>query len=280
LRKLSVKEIRCKSVLHEMDGPRGYTANFYRGCSHGCVYCYAPSLIHDDREWGAFVDVKVNAPAVLRHELRGARKGVVFLSSASDPYQPVEARYKVMRSALEVLLRNDFPVVILTRSPLILRDVDLLKRFSWLRVGFSISSLSGRLYEPGVAPIERRIESLRALGAAGIKTWVSMAPLVSGMMGIEVRELLGKLREAGVSSVSAGMLRFQGYGESKEMFERVSGVTFSEVSAGAEATVAEVRRLIDEFGFERRESFFEWRPEGGLDRYLSEEAGNAHTPIN
>ncbi|MDA4136064.1 MAG: radical SAM protein [Thaumarchaeota archaeon] len=263
-----------------MDGPREYTANFYRGCSHGCVYCYAPSLIHDDREWGGFVDVKVNAPAVLGRELKGVRKGVVFLSSASDPYQPAEARYKVTRSALEALLQNDFPVVILTRSPLILRDLDLLKRFSWLRVGFSISSLPGRLYEPGVAPIDRRIESLRILGAAGVKTWVSMAPLVSGMMGIDIRELLDKLRAAGVSSVSAGMLRFQGYGESKEMFERVSGVAFSEVSAGAEATLAEARRLIDEFGFEQRASFFEWKPEGGLDRYLSEEARGVSTPIS
>jgi DNA repair photolyase len=251
-----------------MDGPREYTANFYRGCSHGCVYCYAPSLIHDEREWGGFVDVKVNAPEVLGRELRKSRRGVVFLSSASDPYQPAEARYKLTRRALEVLLRKDFPVVILTRSPLVLRDIDLLKRFRWVRVGFSISSVPGRLFEPGVVPVERRIETLRALGEAGIRTWVSMAPLVPGMMGIEVSDLLGKLRAAGVSSVSAGILRFRGYRESKEMFERVAGVSAEELTAGADETIARVRGLIAEFGFERRESFFEWRPEGGMEDYL------------
>jgi DNA repair photolyase len=251
-----------------MDGTREYTANLYRGCSHGCVYCYAPSLIHDEREWGGFVDVKVNAAEVLGREMRKTRKGVVFLSSASDPYQPAEATYKLTRRALEVLLRKDFPVVILTRSPLVLRDIDLLKRFKWVRVGFSISSVPGRLFEPGVVPVERRIRSLRALGEAGIRTWVSMAPLVPGMMGIEVSGLLGKLRAVGVSSVSAGILRFQGYRESKEMFERVAGVPAEELTAGADETISRVRRLIDEFGFERRESFFEWRPEGGMEDYL------------
>jgi DNA repair photolyase len=270
LDKLAINEVKCKSVLHEFDGPREYTANLYRGCTHGCVYCYAPSLIHDERPWGRFVDAKVNAAEVLRRELRRARKGVVFLSSASDPYQPVEAKYRLTRKALEELLRREFPVTILTRSPLVLRDLDLLKRFRWVRVGFSISSVPGRLYEPGVAPLERRVETLRALSEAGIKTWVSMAPLVPRMMGFEVRELLGKLRAAGVSSVSAGILRFQGYEESRETFEEVSRVPAAELTVGAEETIARVRALIGEFGFEPGDSFFQWKPEGGIADYFAE----------
>lgn len=226
------------------------------------------------------MDVKVNAPEALRREIRRARKGVVFLSSASDPYQPVEARYRITRRALEVLLRRDFPVIILTRSPLVLRDLDLLKKFRWMRVGFSISSVPGRTYEPGVAPVERRIETLRALGDAGIKTWVSMAPLVPGMMGIDVRDLLSKLRAAGVSSVSAGILRFQGYEKSREMFERVSGVPASELIQGGSEMAEAVRKLIDEFGFEHREGFFNWRPEGGMDEFLPIVTEAALPPIS
>ena len=91
----------------------------------------------------------------------------MFLSSASDPYQPAEARYRITRRALGGLVEKDFPVLVLTRSPLVLRDLDLLKKFSWVRVGFSISSFHGSRYEPGVAPVERRIETLRALRRRG-----------------------------------------------------------------------------------------------------------------
>jgi DNA repair photolyase len=104
-----VREIHCKTLLRRLSFGRGeleYTANLYKGCTHGCVYCYAPSLVHDDRRWGSFVDVKVNAPATLRRELREASKAPVFLSSASDPYQPVEARYKLTRSSMPTRSRS------------------------------------------------------------------------------------------------------------------------------------------------------------------------------
>ncbi len=271
MQNLSFREVGCKTVLHEMYGTREYTANFYRGCSHGCVYCYAPSLIHDERKWGTFVDVKVNAAEVLERELRRSRKGIVFLSSASDPYQPAEARYRVTGRALEALVRHDFPVIILTRSPLVLRDIQLLKGLSWVRVGFSISSIQSRVYEPGVVPVARRIETMRALGKAGIKTWVSMAPLIPGMMDIDVQDLLVRLKEAGVGSVSANALRFQGYAGSKQMFEEAVGVPASQMSAGAEQMMERVRSLIERAGFERRETFFEWKPVG-IEGYLQEQA--------
>ncbi|MDA4114296.1 MAG: radical SAM protein [Thaumarchaeota archaeon] len=266
---LKIREVRCKTLLHEMyPGEREYTANFYRGCSHGCTYCYVPSLIHDERSWGAFVDAKVNSPEVLNRELKGLRMGRVFLSSATDPYQPLEARYGITRRCLEVLLRHDFPVVILTRSPLVLKDIDLLKRFEWVRVGFSISSVPERLYEPGVSPLERRIESLRKLSDAGIETWVSMAPLIPSLMRIDLRVVMKALRAAGVSAISPGILRFQGYPESKEMFEKVAGVSSTDLTLGGDKVIADVEGLIEEYGFEGVGDVLDWRPKGGLDDFL------------
>lgn len=146
----SVRETSCGSVLHRLNFGTSseYTANFYKGCTHGCVYCYVPSMIHDDRSWGSFVDAKVNAPKVLDRELARVKKGVVFLSSATDPYQAMEARYGLMRRSLQALQRRRFPVVVLTRSPLVLRDIDILRKLDWVRVGFSISSVPDRFYGP------------------------------------------------------------------------------------------------------------------------------------
>lgn len=271
--RLEVREIQCKTLLRRLNFGRAgleYTANIYRGCSHGCVYCYAPSLVHDERAWGGFVDAKVNAPAVLRRELRGAARAPVFLSSASDPYQPVEARYGLTRLCLKALDASRFPVVILTRSPLVLRDLDLLRRMDWVRVGCSVSTASSRIYEPGVPPLERRLETLRALGEAGIRTWVSLAPVVPGIRTFEVDDLLAKLREAGVKAVTAGLLRFQGYEASEEMFERATGMSAEAALLDGDETIAAVRRSVEMSGFEKTEDFFrwDWPEEGpGLDSF-------------
>lgn len=274
-RAIEVREVTCKTLLHRMEfGRRGleYTANLYRGCMHGCVYCYAPSLVHDERAWGRFVDAKVNAPSVLRTELRAARVAPVFLSSASDPYQQVEARYKLTRRCLEELRRFAFPVVILTRSPLVLRDLDVLKGLEWLRVGCSISTASGRLYEPGVPPLRRRLETLRSLSEAGIRTWVSLAPVIPSISTVGVGRLLERLRDCGVEAVTPGVLRFEGYEASKEMFVRSAGMSASDALAGGVETMANVRTAVAEAGFASPEEFFRWerpRGEAGLDPFVS-----------
>ena len=269
-----VREVRCKTLLRRLDFGRNeleYTANLYRGCTHGCVYCYAPSLVHDERRWGGYVDAKVNAPATLRRELREAEMAPVFLSSASDPYQPVEARYRLTRRCLEELHAFAFPVVVLTRSPLVLRDLEILKRLEWVRVGCSMSTASGRLYEPGVPPIERRLETLRALADAGIRTWVSLAPVVPGIVTVEVEGLLSRLRDAGVEAVTPGLLRFQGYDVSREMFERSTGVKAETALEAGEETIARVREAVSRAGFRAPSEFFKWkRPPAppGLDGFV------------
>ncbi len=253
--RVAVREVRCATLLHRMDFGRGaeYTANMYKGCTHGCRYCYAPSLTHDDRAWGDYVDVKINAPYVLERELRGLKREEVFLSSASDPYQPVEARYRVTRRCIEVLRRRGFPLTVLTRSPLVLRDLRLLQEFGTAaKVGMSITTVPDRRFEPGVPPLERRVDTLRKLSEAGVRTWVSLAPVVPGIVLVDLERLFDDLGEAGVSSVSFGVLRFAGYEESRKMFEGTAGMTTSEALAGRDDLVHRLTDLVRSHGMEAK----------------------------
>ena len=270
--RLSVRETRCSTLIHKLNyrSSAGYTANLYRGCTHGCVYCYAPSLTHDERRWGTYVDVKVNAPLVLERELRGLKKEEVFLSSASDPYQPVEARYRLTRRCLEVLNRHRFPVSILTRSPLVLRDLDLLKRLWRVRVGMSITTVPVREFEPGVPPLHRRIDTLTKLRAAGIRTWVSLAPVIPGIVMLDLDRLFKDLSRAGVSWVSYGLLRFAGYEESRIMFEKAAGMRAEKALEGRDELVARLSGLVRRYGMDPKDDSSEWKPEPDfqpLDRF-------------
>ena len=261
--RISVRETKCSTLIHRLNygASAGYTVNLYKGCTHGCVYCYAPSLTHDERTWGAYVDAKVNAPQVLERELRGLEKEEVFLSSASDPYQPIEARYRLTRRCLEVLRRHRFPVSILTRSPLVLRDLDILKTFSRVRVGMSITTVPVREFEPGVPPLQRRVDTLRSLSAAGMRTWVSLAPVIPGLVMVDLDRLFEDLCEAGVSWVSFGVLRFTGYEESRKMFEKATGMRTEEALAGRDELVSRLTSLVRRYGMEAKDYASGWKPE-------------------
>ena len=260
---VSVRETRCSTLVHKLNyrSSTGYTVNLYKGCTHGCIYCYAPSLTHDERKWGTYVDVKVNAPLVLERELRGLQKEEVFLSSASDPYQPAEARYRLTRRCLEVLHRDRFPVSILTRSPLVLRDLDLLKKFDRVRVGMSITTVPVKKFEPGVPPLQRRISTLKGLRMAGIRTWVSLAPVIPGIVMVDLDGLFEDLSRAGVSWVSFGVLRFAGYEESRRMFEEEAGIRTEDALAGRDELVAKLSGLVRRYGMEPRDDAPEWKRE-------------------
>lgn len=161
-----------------------YCLNPYTGCGHGCRYCYATFMKRFTghlEPWGEFVDVKVNAPQVLRRQLRRAAKGTVALSTVTDPYQPLEKVYRLTRGCLEVLLEQQFPVNLLTRSPLCLRDVDLLERFKEMRVGFSIGTHDEevkKVFEPRAPSLAARVETLRRLRERGIPTYAFIGPML------------------------------------------------------------------------------------------------------
>ena len=182
---LKITEVRAKTILSRSGIPGAdYCINAYTGCSHACTYCYATFMKRftgHTEEWGPFVDVKLNAAEVLNSQIRKAKRGTVMLSSVTDAYQPVEKKYGLTRKCLEILLEHQFPVDILTKSPLVLRDIDLFKQFGDIDVGITITTDNEemrRIFEPHAPSIEDRIAALRELKAQGIRTYVFIGPML------------------------------------------------------------------------------------------------------
>ena len=182
---MKTREIFSRTILTKTGIPSfDYCINPYVGCGHGCRYCYASFMkrFTGHREpWGEFVDVKINAPQVLRRQLKRAKPGTVLLSSVTDPYQPLEKTYRLTRGCLEALLEHDFSVDLLTRSPLCLRDLDLIRQFKEIDVGFSLGTHDERikaLFEPRSPSLKSRAEALRALHRAGVGTYAFIGPML------------------------------------------------------------------------------------------------------
>lgn len=183
-----VYEVKAKSILTPSQTLlKHYSLNPYVGCSFGCRYCYA-SYMTRYREykehWGSFVEVKINAPALLERELGRKRPGSIQMSTVCDPYQPIEKRYELTRSCLEIMAKlpyrsQYFPLYIVTKSPLVLRDLDLIKRIPNVVVGFSIGTDNERirrLFEPYSPPLQARLNALKILKKEGIRTFALVAP--------------------------------------------------------------------------------------------------------
>ena len=182
---LVIKEKRARSILSKSGIPGiDYCINPYTGCSHGCKYCYATFMKRFTghmEAWGSFVDVKINAPEVLQRQMKNAPRGNIMISSVTDPYQTIENQYKLTRQCLEVLLAFQFPVSILTKSSLVLRDLDLIKRFKEMEVGITITTDNDKIreiFEPNAPSIETRIRALKELSQDGIKTYAFIGPLL------------------------------------------------------------------------------------------------------
>jgi DNA repair photolyase len=182
---LTIREIDVRTVLSKSGIPGvDYCINPYVGCFNGCRYCYATFMKRytGHREaWGSFVDVKVNGPEVLHRQIRRAHKGTVMISSVTDPYQPMEENYRLTRRCLEILLQHQFPVHILTKSPLVLRDMDLIKQFNKIEVGVTVTTddeTIKRIFEPQAPSIDTRIHTLKTLCENGINTYAFIGPLL------------------------------------------------------------------------------------------------------
>ncbi len=190
---MMINEIRCASALSDSKIPGiRYSLNPYIGCTHGCAYCYARFMekyIKRDEQssstctgasWGSFASAKMNICQLLRRELSGKQKGLVFLSSVCDPYQEAELKYELTRNCLIELAKKQWPVSVLTKSDLVLRDIDILKKMD-CDVGFTVTSSDDNInkaFEPNASPASKRIAALRELKDRGIKTYVFLGPIL------------------------------------------------------------------------------------------------------
>lgn len=180
-----IKEIHAKAILSKSK-IFPYVINPYVGCQHNCTYCYARFMKRftgHSEPWGQFADVKINAIELLRHEITRKEQSRVWVSGVCDPYQPLERKYQLTRGCLQILVEHNWPTTVQTRSPLVLRDMDILQRGESFEVGMSITTADDNvryLFEPSAPPIPERIRTLDELHQAGIRTFAMVAPLLPG----------------------------------------------------------------------------------------------------
>jgi len=217
-----IKDI-SKSILSKNDSPDipfESSLNPYRGCEHGCVYCYARPM-HEYLEWSAGLDfetkilVKENAPQLLEKTLSSKtwKPQVIALSGATDPYQPAEKNFEISRKCLQVLSKFRNPVVAITKNYLATRDIDLfsdLAQHNASAIYISLNSLDATLarkMEPRASSPERRLEAIRKLSEANIPVGVLVAPIVPGLNDMEIPAVLNEAAKAGASFAGYVVLR-------------------------------------------------------------------------
>ena len=277
-----VEEIQCKTLLNRIDVPTfpfRWTLNPYRGCRHACRYCYARPThefwgMDAGREFEQRVFAKVNAPQVLRQELKkpGWRGESIAIGTASDPYEPAESQYELTRRILQVLADFRNPASITTKGVLVRRDVDVLRELSEVaevRVNFSIGSLDEevwKLTEPGAPRPQARLEAMEYLVDNGISAGVMMAPLLPGISDHEenINAVAHAARNHGAQFLGANLLFLKP--GSKEWFMPMLRETYPHLEQGyaklyrktyapkeyTEAVLSLVDRARARWGLERR----------------------------
>lgn len=233
---MDVREIEAKSILNRCGIPGiDFVVNPYTGCRFACKYCYASFMGRfvgkTVADWGEYVYAKVNAPELLRAELpkKLKNKGVgkeIFFSSVTDPYQGMEAKYQLTRACLKELLAFGFSglVSILTKSDLVLRDIDLYKKFSRISVGLTVTSMDdgvSRFFETYAPPSSRRIAALAALHKEGIKTYAFIGPLLPHFVAEEdaLDRLMAAIAKSGTRDIFVEHLNLSSYIRTRLMKE-------------------------------------------------------------
>jgi DNA repair photolyase len=220
--RVEYREEPCRSALNRVKGMAfEWSLNPYMGCVHRCTFCYVRAFEKradrpSDERYGRSIRVKTNVADVLRTELaRPSWEGaVVAVGAATDPYQPCEGKYRLTRACLEEFARASNPMRLITRGPMIVRDVDVLTelaRRASVGITFSIPTLDEEIWrktEPGTAPPRQRLRAVKELVDAGVKVGVGMAPILPGISDRPelLREVVKAAREAGATGVWTNVL--------------------------------------------------------------------------
>jgi DNA repair photolyase len=197
----------------------GFTLNPYAGCTVGCAYCYVPQMPHkqaEARTWGTYVDIKQDVPRLLERQLARMRKPTtIFMSTATDPYQPVEEHYLITRSILQVVERHpEHALFILTKQPLVERDADIIARLPHAAVGISLSAMDDKLaqiIEPWAPVTSERLATIRRLAERDITTYELWAPaIVPTPMTTEfVAGAVARIRESRARALSLDAMNYR-----------------------------------------------------------------------
>ena len=211
-----IKEIEAKTFIGKSNLPEAdYVVNPYVGCTHSCSYCYARFMkrftLHNE-PWGSFVDVKMDISKKTKKELEKIPDGsTILLSSVTDPYQPVEQKYKSTRAFLENAVGKNINLSILTKSSLVLRDIDLLKKMPNVNVGLSFSSDNDnirRIFEPGAGSVDEKLHALTVLHREGIQTYAFLGPILPEITDVD--KIFSLLAGTSVDSIMAENLNMNG----------------------------------------------------------------------
>lgn len=218
--RLRITEVECKTILNRCSMPfADYTLNAYQGCAFGCTYCYVPIMrrrfrLEDEQPWGGWVQVKINAPEVLRRQMQQVPMDArIAIGTATDSWQSIEKRYGIARRILEELAYYPNPVRIVTRSPLLLRDIDILRRMVDVSIGVSLPTFderARRIFEPNAPAIPGRIHLIQHLLEANLRVTLFWCPILYGVSdnAAAVREYLHRAAALGVKRIVCDTLHY------------------------------------------------------------------------
>lgn len=234
---MKITQKEAKSLLTPSKLPGAdYVVNPYSGCAFGCVYCYADFTRrftgHTNDKWGEYVDIKTNTPQIFEKELSNLSKKIVkknefkegdkpgiFFGSVTDPYQGVEAKYHLTKKCLEIIaeseIKKDIKISLLTKSPLVTRDIDIFKQIPNLEIGMTITSTDdvvSKMFESYAPPSSLRIKALRELNKEGINTYAFVGPLLPHFVANEesLDKLFRSIKESGTDRVWVEHINLKG----------------------------------------------------------------------
>jgi DNA repair photolyase len=250
---LSVRLVQCSSALSKSRLPGlDFALNPYRGCAHGCAYCYAQDVTRFETgvPWGQSIEVKVNIVQKLKKELEKDVEGVIGIGTVTDPYQPVERKFELTRGCLTLLQRHRARASILTKSSMVLRDLDILRSWPEVEVGISISTMDGSitdLIEPGASPPRERMDALSELGRSGVSAYMMLAPVVAGISDTDesLRTLIREASRASVRYVMWDMFNPKPLASAR-LKERLSSRGGQQAMSGSKESAARVRKSLEE----------------------------------